>query len=62
MQWCPPVCALGVTLVLMDLVSLVLLVLQFVEVCRCKLHNRTYNVDCGQWQIAAPVDAEDDDA
>jgi hypothetical protein len=62
MQWCLPVCALAVTLVLMDLVSLVLLLSQFVEVCRCKLHNHTYNVDCGQHQVAAPVAAEDDNA
>jgi hypothetical protein len=62
MQWCFPVCALAVTLVLMDLVPLVLLLSQFVEVRRCKRHNRTYNVDCGQRQVAAPVAAEDDDA
>jgi len=62
MQWCVPVCALAVTLVLMDFVSLVLLLSQFVEECKCKLHNHTYNVDCGQRQVAAPAAAVDDDA
>jgi len=62
MKWCLPVCALAVTLVLMDLVSLVLLLSQFAEVCRCKPHNHMYNADCGQPQVAAPVAAEGDDA
>jgi hypothetical protein len=49
-------------LVLMGLVSLVLLLSQLVEVCRCKLHNDMHSEVCGHHQVVAPLSAEDDNA
>jgi hypothetical protein len=42
----------------MDLVPYVHLLSQFVEVCKCKLHNHMYNVEYEhRHQAAAPVAA-----